>query len=507
MLETRQALSLLVSILLGCAAGEPSARAPQAGPSGPTGSTWVGGFAIPTEPEEGRFVEIDFDEAKVRFDPAKLEPAAPVKTTVRRDRQIRVELPARTGGPFVLEATLDRPGVLEGIARHGAASGPFLLTAVRSYDRDSARLFEGTYAAADGTLLRVVAGAAGLTVYDTGDGRVRRIHATGPDTFLVGPSIAGTFPWTGEVHFSLTDGGLPRALHWRDDDGRTRDAERVDIRSEPVRFTSADGTALAGVVYLPPGPGPFPAAVAVHGSGAESREWIWGQTMSRVLLSEGFAVLLYDKRGVGLSGGDYVPGFRETDNTSPENLERLAADARAALGALRSRPDVDPKRVGMFGVSQAGWILPLAAAKSPDTRFLLIVSGPTVHTSLEALHSELLADGEKPTDTTLEQADALVQKAPRSGFDPAPYIRRLDIPALWIFGEIDTSIPVPESLRVLASIRRERAHDFEVATFPRAGHGLYEVPRDLRSEVWFSRGLAPGYLSTARAWLRARAQR
>jgi dienelactone hydrolase len=312
----------------------------------------------------------------------------------------------------------------------------------------------------------------------------------------------GTYPWAGEIAFSFDGAAKAKRLSWRDRDGRDLEAQRFELRTEELRIPSGDAK-LAATLYLPPGAGPYPAVVAVHGSGRETRDGSWNQAMTRIFLGEGVAVLLYDKRGVGQSGGDYVPGPYVHDNTSPENIERLASDARAAAAMLAARPDIDRKRVGLFGISQAGWIMPLAAAKSQNIHFIIDVSGPAVPTSLEAIHSDLLNDGERPSEHSLEEVDAIVQRAPRVGFDSAPSIASLDISVLFLYGMLDTSIPVPECLRVLDALQKQRKHDFQIATFPNAGHSLLEVPRDLETENELSPGMAPGFVSTVRAWVRA----
>lgn len=76
----------------------------------------------------------------------------------------------------------------------------------------------------------------------------------------------------------------------------------------------------------------------------------------RCFAADGFAVLTYDKRGVGESGGVYEAHY----NTSPENLSLLAGDASAALEWLLDRRERRGRKSGFWGISQAGWIIPLA---------------------------------------------------------------------------------------------------------------------------------------------------
>ena len=95
--------------------------------------------------------------------------------------------------------------------------------------------------------------------------------------------------------------------------------------------------------------------------------------MQALLLHHGLAVLAYDKRGVGQSGGTY-PG----ESPHPFTIDTLARDAEAAVHFLATRPEIDHDRIGLAGHSQAGWIIPLAASREPAVRFAVVFSGPAV---------------------------------------------------------------------------------------------------------------------------------
>ena len=117
-------------------------------------------------------------------------------------------------------------------------------------------------------------------------------------------------------------------------------------------------------------PEPVPAVVLVHGSGPLTREHLVGDT--RRLVRLGFAVLAYDKRGAGASSGLYL---RSRDHPADVLLRRLAADAAAMFARLAADPEVDT-RLGFFGASQAGWIIPLAAELTRTRpRYQVILSG------------------------------------------------------------------------------------------------------------------------------------
>src|SRR5215469_7891792 len=95
---------------------------------------------------------------------------------------------------------------------------------------------------------------------------------------------------------------------------------------EQVTFRSGDIT-LAGTVYLPAQQGRHPALVALHAANGGSRDYAPYRHLTTELPAAGFAVLLYDRRGEGASGG-----------TRPANFDQLTADGVAAVAYLKSRP-------------------------------------------------------------------------------------------------------------------------------------------------------------------------
>ena len=134
-------------------------------------------------------------------------------------------------------------------------------------------------------------------------------------------------------------------------------------RTLEVTFSSGTVT-LAGTLVLPAGPGPHPAVVLVHGSGDGPREPL--RRFADRFAADGLAALVYDKRGSGRSQGSWVRA----------SLDDLAADALAGVRLLRSRPEVDGRRVGAWAISQGGWVLSRAAAVEPEAfAFVVFVTG------------------------------------------------------------------------------------------------------------------------------------
>jgi pimeloyl-ACP methyl ester carboxylesterase len=144
--------------------------------------------------------------------------------------------------------------------------------------------------------------------------------------------------------------------------------------TEEVSFgNAAAGVELAGTVTVPVGDGPFPGVVLVSGAGAQDRDGtMFGHRPMLVLADHltrsGVAVLRFDDRGVGGSGGDF-------GMLTPEGL---ATDVEAGTAFLAARPSVDPHGVGVAGHSDGALAAAIAARHSIDIAFLIMLAGPGV---------------------------------------------------------------------------------------------------------------------------------
>lgn len=237
--------------------------------------------------------------------------------------------------------------------------------------------------------------------------------------------------------------------------------ELGDTKSVEVTFES-HGATLAGTLKVPSAEGSHPALVWVHGSGREARDTT--SPFYADLLDPRFAILAFDKRGVGKSHG----------RCCPLDFDLLADDVLAAVDALRSRDDIDDDRIGLLGLSQGGWIIPVAATKSDHVSFAVILSGPAVSLGEEGLYSELTGDvGCTPSGNPPALVAKLVREAKPSEFDPRPYLARLEIPVLWLYGTNDMSQPVEKDLTVLRPLV-QRGKEFEIAVFPDTDHALLQ---------------------------------
>ena len=311
---------------------------------------------------------------------------------------------------------------------------------------------------------------------------MRAIYPAGP-VFVIGSGFA-TRASAGTARFEAEAAQI---------DGQP--ARRLRVRQFEVRFRSG-GATLSGTLTIPPGAGKHAAVAFVHGSGRTVRAYL--PDLSALLLRHGVAVLNYDKRGIGQSGGSY-PGESPTDGT----IDTLARDAEAAARFLAGQPEIDRTRVGLAGHSQAGWIAPLAGSREPAIRFLVLFSGPAVTADENDVFQDLTGQGERVAQLSDAAIDAEVLRRGPGGVDPIPWIRRLNIPALWLYGDRDRHIPPRLSGRLLDPIAAESGRDFTVVSYPNANHALVETTKGLTSEMLRSDTFASGMFARVGEWLRA----
>ena len=230
----------------------------------------------------------------------------------------------------------------------------------------------------------------------------------------------------------------------------------------PAFFQNGD-VRLAFSLDLPAGAGPFPAVVMAHGSGQVTRDQLlWA---SRRFTDLGFAVLRFDKRGVGESTGTFV--FVGTED-SPWVFPQLASDVAAGVRFLRTRSEIDPRRIGLFGNSQAGWILPIAARDLGDVAFMVIYAGPVCTVGQEMFYSAIVENTGRPV---ADGNAAMASFTGAPGFDPVPVLRSVNTPSLWLLGLDDRSIPVSTTIDNLKTLAAD-GRPFEWKTYEGLGHSL-----------------------------------
>jgi dienelactone hydrolase len=296
-----------------------------------------------------------------------------------------------------------------------------------------------------------------------------------------------------------------------------------------VRFTSSDGTELAGTVWLPEGRGPHAGVVFVQGRSYGSREQ-FSEHAARAA-SIGVAGLVFDGRGSGQSGGE----------SGKHTLAQRLADVEAAFEMLRGNPDVDPCRVGLFGHSAGGWLVPVVAQRRAEVAFLVLHAGPAVsladqqagvvrelmrrsdqefgpedYEEAAAYQRELVlragagetweqlapfvaGAGDRPWSAFIDlpesARDGELAYYRRNPHDSRPALSSTLVPLLAMYGGDDWIVPPALNTPALEAAMAEAGNRlYDIVVFPGADHGL-EVPEQ---------GYPEDYWKTLLGWLQAR---
>lgn len=243
-------------------------------------------------------------------------------------------------------------------------------------------------------------------------------------------------------------------------------AHGESFKIEDVRFTS-NNVQLSGSIFFPKDKEIFAAVVFVHGSGKQTRNLFWAEEFAE----KGIAALVYDKRGVGESGGSY----ESERSVGEKNIGLLADDTVAALTVLSKHRALTGVPLGLAGISQAGWIIPLAAEKSTIPKFMVLWSGPVCKVSEEDIFSKYTADMDGKEIPSYDEAiNSRKEKYRWPDFlgkdsDPRDSLAKLHIPGLWIYGTEDGSVPVNLSIKRLESLRKS-GHEYDYVVFSGLGH-------------------------------------
>lgn len=297
--------------------------------------------------------------------------------------------------------------------------------------------------------------------------------------------------------------------------------------SNAIEFGFAhQSVTLAGTLYCPAAPPPWPVLVMLQGSGPADRDGDgFFVPIREDLIAAGIAVLSWDKQGIGGSAGDW----------RSQTLVDRADEASAALAWLRGQPSVDATRIGVWGHSQGGWVGPLVAAREPDIAVLVIHSGTGVtveeqdyfglehtlraggageqevaqgHDFMRALHAAAVSA--TPFDQVRAEIIEPAMGHPWLNYfgpldpeewhflvlnlsqplDPLWALRRVRCPALAVFGERDVLIPVDRSIRILKETFT--GPELRIHVFPGANHRL---------QVGDPPHFAPGYFAITTGWI------
>lgn len=313
-------------------------------------------------------------------------------------------------------------------------------------------------------------------------------------------------------------------------------APSTAIVSESRTFRSGDAT-LAGTLYLPRDAQAVAAVVVTHSASKPLSDAVLYRHLTEMLPPLGIAVLTYDRRGSGRSGGS----LKDSD------YAMLADDAIAAVRMLKADPRIDPKRIGIWGLSQGGWLSLLAAARSSDVRFVVSISAPVVTPDVQMMFrsensmringysdaeidqmramrqavddymrgtadraaAQALVDAakDKPWFDLLYMGETVGDRATSRWrkeieYDPLPTLDRVKVPALVLFGANDPVVPVATSV---ARIEARRHPNLTVRVIAGADHHMAtsmspEAQMD-PAQSKHAQPEAPEYFATLASWL------
>jgi dienelactone hydrolase len=261
---------------------------------------------------------------------------------------------------------------------------------------------------------------------------------------------------------------------------------------------NAKGFTLAGTLLLPKkGSRPFPAVITITGSGQQTRDEpvpIAGlekyglmRQIAETLASRGIAVLRVDDRGVGASKGFETLKSAKTSD--------FADDVRAQVAYLRSRPEIDPKRIALVGHSEGGIIAPQVAATDSEIAAIVLMAGSGKRgdqISIDQLNDMLERNTSLTEEMKNKQRAAQLEtiRAVTTGgdlskypeqvrlpwvkefwtYDPLPTIRKVRQPILILQGELDRQITAEQAQMLHQAARDAGNKDVSLRLFPTLNH-------------------------------------
>ncbi|MDP4116786.1 MAG: alpha/beta fold hydrolase, partial [Bacteroidota bacterium] len=278
---------------------------------------------------------------------------------------------------------------------------------------------------------------------------------------------------------------------------------------------------LAGTLTTPKTGSKFPVVVMITGSGPQDRdENIFNHKPFKVIADYltrlGIAVLRFDDRGTGSSEGDF----------SKATTQDFAGDVTAAVDYLKSRKDINKKKIGLIGHSEGGIIAPICAVNSKNISFIVLLAGTgvkgdellleqtrlvslaygmdtaTINRSLDLakkIYPELQKEQdnkiltktleqlytqywnslpeslktEQPLPTLIRQSQALTSPWFKYfvGYDPSKMLRKVKIPVLVLNGSNDLQVPPKQNLPAIEKALKQAGNkDYKIVEIPGLNH-------------------------------------
>ena len=315
-------------------------------------------------------------------------------------------------------------------------------------------------------------------------------------------------------------------------------------REEEVTYhNSVQDVTLAATLTIPPGKGPFPGVVLITGSGPQDRdESLMGHKpfliLSDYLTRHGIVVLRADDRGTAKSTGNF--GTATTAD--------FATDTEAGINFLKTRPEVDPHKIGLIGHSEGGIIAPMIAARNKDVAFIVMMAGTGVpgdqviaaqSEAIEIANGKTPEEAKKDTEKNREiialvetekdpavlekkvreklagtvpeaQIGAEIQRATSPWaryfltYDPATALRKVTCPVLVLNGSLDKQVVPDQNLPPIRKALQEAGNKhFEIDELPGLNHLFQTAKTGSPSEyAQIEETMSPVALEKISTWIK-----
>ncbi len=373
-----------------------------------------------------------------------------------------------------------------------------------------------------------------LSFTDFRSGNQRIAFPVGNGKYAAGPQMLNPYPEV--LSFSLPQGADTARYDLVLNDpelGELKGMRLADlINQEDITINNGDVQLAATITYPNIEAESYPLVVFVPGAGESTRQNSFSEYIS-LLPYYGVATLVYDKRGCGESTGD----MRKS------NFDDFASDVTAVVNSVKQLETIHA--VGLLGIDQASYIMPIAAQRLPDLSFIIMLSGSAMSLKaqeLQACELRLRADGYNDAEVeaalayqklmfdylagnadslALQQAADAMESELWSSYvtsfnnkkymewwrnyhtvDPTESLKKLDLPVLALYGEQDVLLKTNEHANVLKEyIALNPDTVSRVITYPDANHFL--ILGESRGDFQFTEivGYAPGVFNTINEWV------
>lgn len=502
---------LLIVLLSACTVSQPTAT-PSPIPTleiEPLTGEWLGGFIQ----SDGKVFSllINFTEDTANFNIQPFTKSWVISDYARLDQHIKFSVIGKAPDQFEqihFEGQLSN-GELAGTLNWDDTSYQVVFVPLFSINSTILQKYVGVYRFESGRMVSVLLSPSyddgrlqyfppGLMFTDLSSGDSRGLYPLDDISFAVGSARVLAYPLERDrIQFLLNAAGEVSVLKSIDNENseKIETAFRINYSVEDVTFTSADGARMVGLLTSPTATtGLHPAFMMMHGSEPGVKDGFGQQILAHYMVSQGIALLTYDKRGVGGSEGVY----RERPDDA--NLKLIASDAVAGVAYLSTRPEIDPAKVGLIGGSQAGWVIPIAAAESEKVAFFVIQSGPVVSFAQEDYFSTITNDGDTATTYDAEKLDQTLRAMNRPDNAPIAGIKELNQPGLWLWGSVDRNVPATVSEENLQLLIDSGKDNFSYAMLSGGDHNLNQSAHGYFTEIPYSPRVV--YFSELTNWLK-----